>query len=141
MGHVKVLVTNHGHVFAGESFKKGDLVLVPMGTLHRLDVANVGKNQVTIKCKNLPKDMVYVVQPSKCDTTKQTGWFCPYWMVKEATVESDGTMTRQVLKQGSLEIPCYINAKKVETGTPLLLVPLQGAGTSSPNSGSKRRKK
>ena len=79
-------------------------MLVPMGTLHRLDVANVGKNQVTIKCKNLPKDTVYVVQPSKCDTTKQTGWFCSYWMVKEAT--GDGTMTKQVLKQGSLEIPC-----------------------------------
>ena len=124
MANVKVLVSNHCHVFAGGSFKKGDLVLVPMGTLHVMDVGSVGKNQTAIKCKNLPKEKVYVVHPSKFDINKQTGWFCPYWMVKEGTLDTDCIMTRQCVKHGSLESLCYINSRKVEVGNPLLLAPV-----------------
>ena len=83
-----MLVSSQSHIFAGEKFNKGKLLLLPMGTLQVVAASKASSSQCIIRSSNL-KDNVYVVIPWKCDFGKKSGLFCPFWMVKEEPTAED----------------------------------------------------
>ena len=110
---------------------KGNLILLPLGSLQLMKVDQVAKSQTCIKSSHLPKDKVYVVNSFKCDFVKETGLFCPYWFIKTGEDKNDCIMTRQMVKHGNLQIPAYVNKNKVDKGTPLVLEPPDDVTSSS----------
>ena len=129
LGDFPVLVSNQHEIFAGAKFPKGKLQLLPMGSLQLALLAKAPKGACIIKSKDL-SDSGYIVQPWKCDFTKKTGMFCPYWMVKEGEDKDDSCLVESTLKIGNLFIPCFTNKKAIEKGTPLALEPAEEAKSS-----------
>ena len=69
-------------------------------------------------------DSTFIVTSSKPDFKKPGGLFVPFFMVKEAVLESDkGNMEKASLKYGNPQcvIPCYRNKRAVEAGQEILL--------------------
>lgn len=66
----------------------------------------------------------FIVTSSKADFKKPGGLFVPFFMVKEAVLESDkGNMEKATIKYGDPQcvIPIYRNKRAVETGQEILL--------------------
>ena len=124
LGEMEVLVSNLNQLFSGAKYNKGKLVLFPLGTLQLVPNEKVIKNQVVIKCSDF-QHKVFVVTAARVDFSKATGFFCPFWFIKEGlTDEKDECiMQRQLLKHENLHIPVFVNKKQVDKNYPLLLEP------------------
>lgn len=119
-----MLVSSQNHIFAGEKFNKGKLLLLPMGTLQVVAASKASSSQCIIRSSNL-KDNVYVVIPWKCDFGKKSGLFCPFWMVKEEPTAEDSCLQKRTIQVGSLMVPAYSNKKQIEKGTALFVGPAE----------------
>lgn len=133
LGDFDIAVSNQHQIFAGQKFNKEKLKLLPIGSLNIVPTDKIGKSRCVIQCNELVAK-AFVVQPWKCDFTKKSGIFNPFWMVKEAEKAEDACLALQKLKVGNLHIPVYVNTKQIEKGTPLLAEPL-------PEETSKKQKK
>ena len=127
LGDMNVKVSNQHQTFAGAKFTKGKLILLPLGSLQVLTVDKVQKHHCIMTCTSSP-NVRYLVQPWKCDFSKKSGLFCPYWMVKEGPNADESCLQKHSIKVGTLTIPCFTNKKVVEKGTPLLVEPAEEQG-------------
>ena len=122
LGDFEIKASNQGQVFADDKYKKNEMMLLPLGSLLKVPEDKVQKNQISIKKKDM-KGFVYVIQGFKCDFAKETGWFCPFWMVKEAETKDDACLARSTLKINDMVVPCYTNKVALKSGDLLLLEP------------------
>lgn len=125
-------MSNTGQVFANQSLKKHELVLLPFGQVQVIDKEKVAANTCVISLHGRAE--VFAVSPSKPDWKKPGGLFVPYFLVKEALVDpAAANLERTTVKYGKPEctIPAYRNKKALEKGTELLL---EGASSSKKKS-------
>ena len=113
LGDPQLAVSNHNQVFTAGKVTKGKLVLLPIGTLQLLPMDKIQKHHCIIRCKDLDKQ-VFLAQAFKCDFVKETGLFCPHWMVKPGSSVDESPLAKQVFNQSNLHIPALVNKKQVE---------------------------
>ncbi|CAE7335471.1 unnamed protein product [Symbiodinium sp. CCMP2592] len=120
LGDPDVRPSNNGLLFCNCSYAKFDLQLYPLGQLQK--VQKPRPQDVVIQKKGMKHDC-YVVSPVRWDIQKSSGYFCPYWMIKEATESQTATLTRTTKKIGDMVVPVYQNKVALKMGDQLLLEP------------------
>lgn len=135
LGEADLCVSTNHLVYTEKKINKNKLTLLPMGTLQLLPVDKIQPGHCIVRCTALT-GQVFLVQGFKCDFVKESGLFCPYWMIKEGSSMEDSMLARQILKHGNLSIPTFINKKQLEKHTLLEVEPVEDtSGTQK-----KRRK-
>lgn len=116
-----LVLSNNNQLFANSKFTAKALVLVPCGPVQLVASDKISKTSITLTLAGMGPEKVFVVQSSRCDFSKPTGMFCPFFWMKEAAEDEEFNMVRSTLKHKDLTIPCYRNSKAVARGSRLLL--------------------
>lgn len=110
--------TKGAGAFAGKTFKKGDLKLVPLGAITVVKEAKKSMLAVLVASSG----ETFSVAPPKVDWEDKTGTVVPYFAIGKAASGNEGTMEKTTVKITSwLTAPVYRNSVKLEKGTPLTL--------------------
>ncbi len=110
--------TKGAGAFAGTTFKKGELKLVPLGTITVVKEAKKSMLAVLVASSG----EMFNVAPPKVDWEEKSGTIVPYFAIGKATGENESTMEKTTMKLNSwLTVPVYKNSLKLEKGTPLTL--------------------
>lgn len=109
------LATQGGGAFAGKSFKKHELRLVPVGTL---TLVKEKKKSMVAVLQTSTGELFNVVAP-KPDWEHGTGTLVPYFAIGKA---EQATMEKDLVKlEKWLTVPVYRNCVPLKPGTPLVL--------------------
>eukprot|EP00434_Breviolum_minutum_P025120 symbB.v1.2.022193.t1/scaffold1958.1/size138524/4 len=110
--------TKGAGAFAGKTFKKGDLKLVPLGAITVVKEAK--KSMLAVLVTSTGE--TFSVAPPKVDWEDKTGTVVPYFAIGKAAGGDSGTMQKTTVKITPwLTAPVYRNSVKLEKGTPLTL--------------------
>ncbi|CAE7516965.1 unnamed protein product, partial [Symbiodinium microadriaticum] len=120
LGDPDVRPSTNGLLFSNCSYGKSQLQLFPLGQLQK--VQKPRPQDVVVQKKGM-KEHCYVISPVRWDIQKQTGYFCPYWMIKEAADASSATLTRSTKKIGEMVVPVFQNKVALKMGDQLLVEP------------------
>ena len=120
--------STNGLLFSNCSYGKSQLQLFPLGQLQK--VQKPRPQDVVVQKKGM-KEHCYVISPVRWDIQKQTGYFCPYWMIKEAADATSATLTRCTKKIGEMVVPVFQNKVALKMGDQLLVEPRPEASTGS----------
>ena len=111
--------------------KKGQLKLVPLGTLAKAKPGQIPKGPAIIHA-----GVTWIISPFKQNTTfsneSTAGGLIPAWWVKATKEEEESNMTWQhISMEGNLKIPCLGNPAAVPKGQALQYL-LEAAGSGGP---------